>query len=105
MALINLLGSTSRVETPFIKVTIGNYTFGVYDKKTVRGVDIQGLYKYNKIQYPNYVQSLSITKINGKVNTYVLELKYPIKENDDPNFIEKVLSSVSQTRKIVFFLW
>lgn len=102
MALVNLLNTTSRVETPFIKVTIGTYTFGVYDKRTTRGVDAQGTYTYSKIQYPNYVQSLSITKINGKVNTYSLELKYPITERDDPNFMEKVFSSVSKTRKIVF---
>lgn len=102
MALINLLNTTSRVETPFIKVTIGNYTLGVFDKRTVQGVDKQGVYKYNKIQFPNFVQSLEITKINGKVNTYTLSLTYPITENSDPNFIEKVLSSVSKTRKIVF---
>lgn len=102
MAIVNLLNTTSRVETPFIKVTIGTYTFGKYDNRTVRGIDSQGVYKYNKIQYPNYIQSLSITKINGKVNTYSLELKYPITERDDPNFMEKVFSSVSQTRKIIF---
>jgi hypothetical protein len=102
MALINLLNTTARVETPFVKVTIGDFTFGVFDKKTMRGIDVQGVYKYNRIQYPNYVQTLTITKINGKVNTYVLTLKYPINESNDPNFIEKVLSSVSQTRKIVF---
>lgn len=102
MAIVNLLNTTARVETPFIKVTIGTYTFGKYDNRTVRGIDSQGVYKYNKIQYPNYIQSLSITKINGKVNTYSLELKYPITERDDPNFMEKVFSSVSQTRKIIF---
>ena len=85
MAIVNLLNTTSRVETPFIKVTIGTYTFGKYDNRTVRGIDSQGVYKYNKIQYPNYIQSLSITKINGKVNTYSLELKYPITERDDPD--------------------
>ena len=102
MAILNLLNTTSRVETPFVKVTIGTYTFGVYDKVVARAVDKQGMYKYNKIQYPNYVQSLSVTKINGTVNTYTLDLKYPIKEGDDPNLIEKVLSSVSETRKITF---
>jgi hypothetical protein len=104
MALINLLNTTSRVETPFVMVTIGNYVFGVYDKRRgQQGVDAQGFPVYvNKIQYPNYIQSLNITKINGKVNTYSLELKYLVKENDDPNFIEKVLSSVSNTRTIIF---
>lgn len=102
MAGVNLLGTTSRVETPFIKVTIGTHTFGVFSKKVTKEVDSSGVLRYNKIQYPNYVQSLEVKKVNGQVNTYMLELKYPIKEGDDPNFIEKVLSSVSQTRTIIF---
>ena len=28
-----LLSDTNRVEVPFIKVTIGNYSFGAYDEK------------------------------------------------------------------------
>jgi hypothetical protein len=99
---LSLLSSTTRVECPFIKVTIGDYTFGVYSKSTSVGYDAQGAYKLNKIRYPNYVQSLSITKVNGAVNKYTLTLEYPITENDDPNFFEKVFSSVSQTRKIIF---
>jgi hypothetical protein len=45
---------------------------------------------------------LSIVKINGQVNQYTLQLSYPVKVGDDPNFFEKVFSSVSNTRKIVF---
>lgn len=99
---INLLSSTARVETPFIKVTIGNYTFGVYDKAVGEGVDEQGVFKSHKIQFPNFVQQLDVKKINGQVNNYTLTLKYPITEASDPNFFEKVFSSVSQSRKIVF---
>ena len=54
------------------------------------------------VQYPNYIQGLSIVKINGQVNQYTLTIDYPIRQNDDPNFFEKVFSSVSNSRKIVF---
>lgn len=102
MASLNLLGSLSRVITPFIKITIGKYTFGVYNKTTISNYDEKGIYKQHNITYPNYVQDLNIVKINGQVNTYTLTIKYPITEGDDPNFFEKVFSSVSRTRKIVF---
>ncbi len=98
MANINLLSSPSRVETPYIKVAIGEYILGVFDKTTrqVQGGTV------NKIKYPNYIQSLSIEKINGAVNKYTLGIRYPITETNDPNFFEKIFSSVSRTRKIVF---
>jgi hypothetical protein len=103
MSGVNLLGYTTRVETPFVKVTIGEYTFGVYENTDLqRGQDSMGIYRLQKVKYPNFIQSLSITKINGRVNRYTLILSYPITENSDPNFFEKVFSSVSQTRKIVF---
>lgn len=100
MAKLNLLSTQNRVEVPFIKVTIGDYTFGVYSKSTK--VNPGGLYKTHNITYPNYVQSLTVKKINGQVNQYTLRIDYPITPTDDPNFFEKVFSSVSQTRKIVF---
>ena len=43
-----------------------------------------------------------LSKINGQVNTYNLALEYTVRETDDPNFIEKVFSAVSEGRKIVF---
>ena len=93
---LSLLSTMNLVETPYIKVTIGDYTFGVFSK-TEKSDDYG---KYN-IQYPNYIQSIQVKKINGKVNTYTLNLAYPITENDDPNFFDKVFSSVSKTRKII----
>lgn len=99
---LNLLGSLSRVETPFVKVTIGSYSFGAYDRQTVRAYDAQGAFKMNKVTYPNYVQSLSVQKINGSVNTYTLVFIYPITSENDPNFFEKVFSSVASTRRIAF---
>lgn len=99
---VSLLGTTSRLETPIIKVKIGKYTFGVYNKNDNILTDNKGFYKAVSITYPNYIQSLDIQKINGQVNQYSLSIVYPITEHDDPNFFEKVFSSVSQTRKINF---
>lgn len=100
---ISLLSSTSRVEVPYIRVQIGeDYSFGAYSKQYLNETTEQGFYKKANIQYPNYIQSLTITKINGKVNQYELTLVYPITPADDPNFFEKVFSSVSTTRKIIF---
>ena len=99
----NLLASTSRIQAPWIKVTIGTYTFGVFSKNTTKDKDASGYYQKSfDVQYPSYVDSLNIQKINGQVNTYTLQLRYPVRTNDDPNLIEKILSSVSKTRKIVF---
>lgn len=99
---ISLLQNPIRVSTPFIKVIIGDYTFGVFKHSEDVKKDNNGVYKIHSFQYPNYVQSLNVVKINGKVNTYELTIKYPITESNDPNFFEKVFSSVSKSRKIVF---
>ena len=93
-----LLSSQARVQVPYIKVTIGKYVFGVFSKESKNENNL----KQFEIEYPNYIQSLNVTKINGKVNQYTLAIKYPVTQFDDPNFFEKVFSSVSNTRKIVF---
>lgn len=99
----SLLSSSARVQAPWVKVSIGNYTFGVFSRTEANQKDDAGFYYTTlNIQYPNYVQRLEITKINGQVNQYTLSLTYPVTQTSDPNFIEKVLSSVSKTRKIVF---
>lgn len=87
----NLLTSTYYVQTPIIQVKIGEYEFGVY-KKDAKGGNI----------YPNYIQSVDITKINGQVNTYELQITYPITEYSDPNYFEKVFASVAKSRAISF---
>ena len=99
----SLLSSQARVQVPWIKVTIGDYTFGVFDKATRKNIKTsQGVYSGIVAQYPEYITSLSVRKINGQVNRYTLSLSYPVTDKDDPNFIEKVLSSVSHTREIIF---
>lgn len=99
----SLLSSQARIQVPWIKVTIGDYSFGVFDKKTKeRNKNANGDYSSYNIIYPNYVQRLNIVKINGQINQYTLTITYPVKPGDDPNFFEKVFSSVSSTRKITF---
>lgn len=106
MITADLLGNDVRVQVPFIKVVLGSgssaYTFGIFQSSTTTKRDNQGVYRVQNIQYPNYIQSLQVEKINGQVNTYTLTMKYAITQFNDPNFMEKVLSSVSQTRKITF---
>ena len=97
MASLNLLSTTSRVETPFVSVKVGNYELGVFNKETGNAI-YTGSMKY---YYPNYIDNLTVTKINGTVNQYTLNLKYQITAGDDPNFIDKVFSSVSQSRRMV----
>jgi hypothetical protein len=99
----SLLSSQARIQVPWVKVTIGDYSFGIFDDQTkMWGKDTKGFYQPFKIQYPNYIQTLEVVKINGQVNKYTLNIKYPITMNDDPNFFEKVFSSVSHSRKIIF---
>lgn len=99
----SLLSSQARIQVPWVKVTIGDYTFGIFDDKTKSwGKTTAGFYTPFAVQYPQYINSLEVTKVNGQVNTYRLFINYPITQFDDPNFFEKVFSSVSLTRKIVF---
>ena len=98
----SLLSSGARVQVPWIKVTIGAYTFGVYSRTEAGAKDNENFYTSYNVQYPNYIQSLEIVKVNGQINQYTLSLKYPVTQTEDPNFFEKVFSGVSKTRKIVF---
>ena len=99
----SLLSSQARIQVPWVKVTIGDYTFGIFDDKTKAwGKSTAGFYTPFSIQYPQFIDSLEVRKINGQVNQYSLNISYPITQFDDPNFFEKVFSSVSRTRKIIF---
>jgi hypothetical protein len=98
----SLLSGQARIQAPWVKITLGEYTFGVFGEKAQGSKDKDGFYRQFKVQYPSYVTSLNITKINGQVNQYTLVLTYPVRSCDDPNLIEKILSSVSRTRKITF---
>jgi hypothetical protein len=99
----SLLSSQARIQVPWIKVSIGDYTFGIFDDQTKAwGKKQDGFYAPFAIQYPQYIKSLNVLKINGQVNKYTLSIEYPVTQYDDPNFFEKVFSSVSRTRKIIF---
>ena len=104
MASLQLLGLQSRVEVPFIKVKIGRYTFGAYQETNLaKGVKTDlGVYRQLGIEFPNFVQSLEVKKINGQYNRYSLVMVYQITQHNDPNFLVKVFSSVSDTRAIEF---
>lgn len=91
----SLVSAQNYVESPFIIVKIGNYTFGHCKKP-----DRPRLNSTFGITYPNYMESLNITKINGAVNIYSLNMVYAITPTDDPNLLEKVFSSISNSRKI-----
>lgn len=98
----NLISSSTRVEVPYIAVKIGQYSFGVYNRSK-SSVEVNGkYYSAIKVNYPNYIQSLQVQKVNGTLNTYTLSLDYPVTEKDDPNLIDKILSSVSKSRRIIF---
>ena len=91
----SLVSTQNHVEAPFIIVKIGEYTFGHCDKEYKNKLQTQ----FN-ITYPNYMESLSIVKVNGAVNTYTLNMVYAITPMDDPNRLEKVFSSISNSRLI-----
>lgn len=99
----SLLSSQARIQVPWVKVTIGDFTFGIFDDQTKSwGKGKAGFFQSFSVQYPQYIKSLEVTKINGQVNKYNLVIDYPITSDDDPNFFEKVFSSVSRSRKIIF---
>lgn len=87
----SLLSTTNRVEAPFVRVEISGFSFGTYEDRGSRNEN-----------YPNYINSLEVTKINGTVNQYKLSIRYPITHENDPNFFDKLLSSATYTRKIKF---
>ncbi len=96
---IKLLSTTNRVEAPFIQVNIGGYVFGKYSRKVESYISpVDGFTKQVTETFPNYVQSLVVQKLNGQVNNYTLTLIYVIRPGDDPNKIDKILSTVSHKR-------
>lgn len=98
----SLLSSSNRVEAPFVRVKIGDIVFGVFERQSKLINSSNGVVSKLATQYPNYIQNLTVKKINGTVNQYRLNITYPITENSDPNFFEKLFSSVSDTFKINF---
>lgn len=86
----NLLTTPTLVESPFIWLTIGNYTFGSY---SING-SYDSVNSNVTVNYPNYMTGIKITKVNGQVNQYVITMVYQIRNGDDPNLLDKIFSSV-----------
>lgn len=100
--MINILANTTRVEAPFIEVTVGSFVFGRYSKQIQHVYSpVDGYARQIKEYFPNYVKGIEITKINGSVNTYTINLTYVVQAGDDPNKIDKILSNVSTQRTIL----
>lgn len=97
---LDLLSSTTRVETPFVIAEIGGVSFGVYNTKSKTIIGNNNSYSALSVTYPSYMKSLTVTKINGAVNTYTLVMEYQIRKGDDPNLLEKVFSKASSDRTI-----
>lgn len=74
------------VEAPVVNVYFNGVNIGGY------GGDVD--------KYPNYVNSLTISKINGRINTYTLNLTYQIRPLDDVNLFDKLLSRTSYTNEL-----
>ena len=78
----DLLSYPSLVESPFIIVEIGGYTFGAYSDS---GYKLNG-----QVTYPNFMSQINIVKINGQVNTYTIKMIYQITKGDDPNMLDAI---------------
>jgi hypothetical protein len=84
------------VESPFIIATIGGVTFGSYSRLGGNGYG-----SAVKVTYPNFMESLTIVKVNGTVNTYTLNFSYQVRPGEDPNLLDKIFSRASSDRKII----
>jgi len=100
---LSLLSAESRVEIPYVLVTIGEYTFGSFHQSgDLRRTEINTITKLHNIKFPNYIKRLVVKKINGQFNKYTLEFEYPITDKNDPNFFEKVFSAAGIGGRIIF---
>ena len=91
----SLVSAQNHVEVPFVIIQIGEYTFGHCEK-----IHRSRLATEYNLTYPNYMESLTVVKVNGTVNTYTVTMNYAITAGDDPNRLEKVFSSISNTRTV-----
>lgn len=81
-----LLSSQSLVEAPIIILKLGGKIIGGYGN--------------DGDMYPNYIQSLTVEKISGRINKYTINLVYQVRYGEDPNLIDKLLSMTGFTNKI-----
>lgn len=69
------------VEAPFVELNIKGYKIGSY-----RG---------NLDNYPNYISKLDVTKQNGVINQYNIQVIHQVRPGDDSNLIDELLSQVN----------
>ena len=93
---LSLLSSMNRVETPFVIAELGGVSFGIYSTETRNVIQNNSAYRTIVATYPNFINSLTVTKVNGTVNTYTLQLVYAITKGDDPNLLEKIFSKAKK---------
>ena len=96
MANANLVSIPTMVESPFIIVEIGGHTFGSFSGNT-KGTP-NGLHQ--NVEFPSYMKSMSVVKVNGTLNTYTIAFSYQVAFGDDPNLLDKIFSSATVDRKI-----
>lgn len=51
-------------------------------------------------KFPNYINSMSVSKINGRINNYTINLTYQVRPGEDPNMIDALLGSTGYTRPL-----
>lgn len=51
-------------------------------------------------KYPNYISNMKVNKINGRINNYTINLTYQVRPNEDPNFIDKLISRTGYTKPL-----
>lgn len=51
-------------------------------------------------KFPNYISSMTVQKINGKINRYNINLIHQIRPGEDPNFIDSLLSRTNYTNPL-----
>lgn len=86
----SLISYPSLVEAPVIELSFNGITIGGYGNSGDK--------------YPNYISSMSVKKINGRINTYTINLVYQVRAGEDPNFIDKLISNTGYLKplKIIY---
>ena len=81
-----LISYPTLVEAPSVELSFNGTIIGGYGNTGDR--------------YPNYITSMQVTKVNGRINTYSITLKYQIRPGEDPNFIDKLLGKTGYTNPL-----
>lgn len=82
----NLLSFPTLVEAPTIVLDFNGIKIGGYGN--------------TGDMYPNYITSMSVNKINGRINQYTINLTYQVRPGEDPNFIDKLISRTGYTNPL-----